>query len=187
SDRNAVRICVTELNEAGNYEKAYELSNMIIRKSSATVDDFCTHIDICLSNNKIEEAVRLAKSMYAKNCLNENVQKAYVKVLVFSDSTSEAEKLINLLMASASAELKSFLFYEKSFLYGDESSTIENLRSSLTQNPRNSDALYRLYQVYYNKKDWKRAQYYLRQVVALNPVDANALAKNEELDELLKR
>ncbi|MCR5763204.1 MAG: hypothetical protein K6G00_07480, partial [Treponema sp.] len=47
SDRNAVRICVTELNEAGNYEKAYELSNMIIRKSSATVDDFCTHIDIC--------------------------------------------------------------------------------------------------------------------------------------------
>lgn len=187
SNRTAVRICITELDKAGDYLKAYDLSSRIIKNSSATIEDFCSHIDVCLSCRKTEEASKIAKNLYAKNSQNIDVQKSYVKVLVASAQDSEAEKLINSLMATADSEMKSFLFYEKSFLYGSEASTLENLRSSLTNNPRNSDALYRLYQVYYNKKDWKRAQYYLRQVVALNPVDSNALAKNEELNVLLKK
>lgn len=183
----ASRICVAELNKKGEYAKAYELSSKIIQKSSVSMEDFCSHIDICLSCRKTEEASRIAKDLFSKNRQNADVQKAYVKVLVSSGQDSEADKQINSLMANADSAMKSFLFYEKSFLYGDESSMLENLRASLTQNPRNSDALYRLYQVYYNKKDWKRAQYYLRQVVALNPVDSNALAKNEELNSLLKK
>ncbi|MBR1910919.1 MAG: tetratricopeptide repeat protein [Treponema sp.] len=187
NNRDATKICINELNKAGSYARAYELSNKVVQKSYATIEDFCLHIDICLACRKSDEASKLAKALFAKEPQNVGVQKASVKVLVASGQDSEAEKLINALVAGADSEMKSFLFYEKSFLYGDEASVLENLRTSLTNNPRNSDALYRLYQVYYNKKDWKRAQYYLRQVVALNPVDSNALAKNEELDVLLKK
>lgn len=183
----AVRICVSELNKAGEYSKAYDLSSTVVNKDSATMDDLCRHIDICISCRRYDEASRLARRLYAEDGSVLDVQKALVKVLVAQEKTSEAEKMINSLMASSDSEMKSFLYYEKSFLYGDEASTLENLRASLTQNPRNSQSLYRLYQVYYNKKDWRRAQYYLRQVVALNPVDSNALAKNEELNTLLKR
>lgn len=186
NNREAVRVCVSELNKTGEYSKAYELSSKIVQKNSS-VEDLCRHIDICLSSGKSEEAFSVAKSLYAKNKQNVEVQKSFVKVLVAANQTSEAEKMISSLMVDADSEMKSFLYYQKSFLYGDEASTLESLRSSLTQNPRNSESLYRLYQVYYNKKDWRRAQYYLRQVVALNPIDANALAKNEELNTLLQK
>ena len=77
--------------------------------------------------------------------------------------------------------MKSFLFYEQSFLSADDKDAVAQLRSSLTQNPRNTDALTRLYEIYYSKKDWKRAQYYLKQVVALNPTNKKALAMSQKL------
>ena len=145
------------------------------------------HVDICLACRRIDEAWSLASSLYEKAPKEELSQKCYLKVLVATGRTDKAARLIASLMPSADSQMKSFLYYERSFLYGDEASVLDSLRQSLTSNPRNSDALYRLYQVYYNKKDWKRAQYYLKQVVALNPVDKSVIAKNAELDNLLKK
>ena len=64
---------------------------------------------------------------------------------------------------------------------------LADLRSSLTANPRNKDSLYRLYRIYYGKKDWRRAQYYLKQVVAIDPANPDYLSRNAELDKLLRR
>ena len=87
----------------------------------------------------------------------------------------------------ANARMKSFLFYERSFLASSEDALLSDLRSSLTSNPRNKDALMRLYQVYFNKKEYRKAQYYLKQVVALTPGDENLLVLNRDLDKLLAR
>ena len=186
-NREAVKICITELGKNGDYEAAYRLSSKAIKDSILAEDIYYTHIDVCLALRKYDEAWKLSHDLYTRNKGLAEAQKAYLKVLVATGRTGDAEKMIASLMATADSQMKSFLYYEQSFLYGDESSMLENLRSSLTLNPRNSEALYRLYQVYYNKKDWRRAQYYLRQVVALNPVDGKALAKNKELDALLQK
>ena len=186
-NREAVKVCITELSKNGDWEAAYRLSSKAIKDSILAEELRYMHIDICLALRKNDEAWQMSRELYTKNKNVAEAQKAYLKVLVATGRTADAEKMISSLMATADSQMKSFLYYEQSFLYGDESSVLENLRSSLTLNPRNSEALYRLYQVYYNKKDWRRAQYYLRQVVALNPVDGNALAKNKELDALLQK
>ena len=93
--------------------------------------------------------------------------------------------MIAALMDGADSSMKSFLYYEKSFLGADDKDAVASLRSSLTQNPRNTDALTRLYEIYYDKQDWKRAQYYLKQVVALNPTNKKALAMSQKLEKII--
>ena len=90
-------------------------------------------------------------------------------------------------MPESNVRMKSFLYYERSFLRTSEDQVLADLRSSLTANPRNKDSLYRLYRIYYGKKDWRRAQYYLKQVVALDPSNATYVRQNSELDGLLRR
>ena len=63
--------------------------------------------------------------------------------------------------------------------------SLADLRSSLIANPRNTDSLFRLYQIYYDKKDYRKAQYYLKQVVALNPNDTDVKNLNEQLNQLI--
>ena len=89
-------------------------------------------------------------------------------------------------MNGSSAKIKSYLFYRRSFLQLTEEKQLADLRSSLISNPRNSDALFRLYEVYYGKKDYKKAQYYLRQVVAINPNDSSVKKLNEALTKLMQ-
>ena len=95
-------------------------------------------------------------------------------------------RYIDSLMSSASPKVKSYLFYRRSFLQLTEEKQLADLRSSLISNPRNSDALFRLYEVYYSKKDYKKAQYYLRQVVAINPNDSSFKKLNDALTKLIQ-
>ena len=187
ADEDAVRVCLTELMKCSDNEGAYAISSAALKGGNTASWLQFMHVDICLACRRIDEAWSLASSLYEKAPKEELSQKCYLKVLVATGRTDKAARLIASLMPSADSQMKSFLYYERSFLYGDEASVLDSLRQSLTSNPRNSDALYRLYQVYYNKKDWKRAQYYLKQVVALNPVDKSVIAKNAELDNLLKK
>ena len=60
-----------------------------------------------------------------------------------------------------------------------------DLRSSLMADSRNSDSLFRLYEIYFEKKDYKKAQYYLKQVVAINPNDSSLKKINEALTQLI--
>ena len=184
SNREAVQVCIAELAKEGSYEEAYRLSSSFAAESS-DAGLLHNHIDICLSLGKFEEATTLATNLYTKNRTDTEARKSYIKVLVATGRKADAQDLITNLMADADSSLKSFLYYEQSFLYTDDKSVVAQLRSSLTQNPRNTDALTRLYEVYYNKQDWKKAQYYLKQVVALNPTNKKALAMSKKLDKII--
>ena len=67
-----------------------------------------------------------------------------------------------------------------------EDLVLADLRSSLTHNSRNSDTLFRLYEIYFERKDYNFAQYYLKQVVAIKPNDTSARQLNEALTQLIK-
>lgn len=187
SNAKAKEICISEMYKSGKYQQAYALSSGMISEKNVQRSALFTHIDICLALRKTTEAGNLAGRIYKESPEDEETQKAYIKVLASSGQVAAANQLIAKLLPDANSKMKSFLYYERSFLQGSEDQVLSDLRSSLTANPRNKDSLYRLYKIYYNKKDWRRAQYYLKQVVALDPANSIYVRQNAELDKLLKR
>lgn len=168
-----------------DFKKAYELSARLIAKDSANSENLFRHVNICLEIGKQDEAWNLISPVYREKSGDENVIQTYIVALDATGRDSQALSLINQLLPSASSRLKSFLYYRRSLLQGDETSALSDLRSSLIANPRNSDALFRLYQIYFDKKDYRKAQYYLKQVVALNPNDEEYHRLNDALTLLL--
>ena len=184
---SALQIQVSELQQAHNYSGAYKASSVLMKLKDVPAGAVYTHIDICLMSNHKDEAWELASRLYSENSGDEAVLQSYIHVLVSTGRNQEAERMIAQQLNGANARMKSFLFYERSFLASSEDALLSDLRSSLTSNPRNKDALMRLYQVYFNKKEYRKAQYYLKQVVALTPGDENLLVLNRDLDKLLAR
>lgn len=183
----AKEICVSELYKSGDYQQSYAMSSKLISGSNVSRSILYSHIDICLALRKTTEAGNLAERIYRESPDDEDSQMAYIKVLASSGKVSSAMQLIERLLPDANSKMKSFLYYERSFLQSTDDQVLSDLRSSLTSNPRNKESLYRLYQIYYNKKDWRRAQYYLKQVVALDPANSIYVRQNSELEKLLKR
>lgn len=181
----AAKICIKELIKEKKYEEAYKLSKKLVSQENVLKETKITHIEICTNAKRTEEAFSIASELYKNTPQDELVQQIYLKVLVSLNRKTEAMSIINSLISGANSKMKSFLFYQKSFFESTEEAMLSDLRSSLTSNPRNEEALYKLYQVYYNKSDWRRAQYYLKQVVALDPTNTEYLLKNSELDRLL--
>src|SRR5574344_164707 len=180
-------LSMTELTKNGSYQSAYEKSSALLARKDCPQNVVYTHVDICLALNKREEANKIASSLYNASPSDENAQQLYLKVLVAFGRKTEGLRLIENLLPAANAKMKSFLLYEKSYFEATDELVLGDLRSSLTANPRNRDALYRLYEIYYAKKDWRKAQYYLKQVVALNPTDAALLKRNSELESLIDK
>ena len=184
---DALQIKIASMVQAKKWSEAYKASSELVKKTGLPDSVLLTHIKICLQAGRKDEAWRNVSSLYSPNSSNEEIVQAYIDVLVSTGRTSEASRLIGQLLPNASAKMKSFLYYERSFLVGGESAILADLRSSLTANPRNTDSLYRLYRIYYNKKEYRKAQYYLKQVVALSPKDEQLLQLNKELEDILKR
>lgn len=178
---------VQSLYNEGRYSEAYTLSKKLLGDKVVPQRAVLMHTKVCLAMHYNDEAWKYAASLYEKNSDNIEIIQYYIEVMIKTGRTQSASKLINsMLSGTPSANLKSFLFYERSFLTSNEGTVLSDLRSSLIANPRNSDALFRMYQIYYGRKDYRKAQYYLKQVVSLNPNDEKYLRLNSELDQLLK-
>ena len=130
--------------------------------------------------------MELAQKAYNANRSSELITQTYVLASTQVLGRDESLKLIDSMMPSASSKIKSYLYYRKSYLERNEDASLADLRSSLIANPRNSDALFRLYEIYYDKKDYRKAQYYLKQVVAINPNDSSVRKLNEALTQLIQ-
>ena len=96
------------------------------------------------------------------------------------------KQVINQKMKGADSQLKSILYYYNAKLeQGNSSEYLNFLQSSLLSNPRNKDSLFAMYEWYLKTKDYKKAKYYLGQVLALNPSNKNLVNLSENLDKLL--
>ena len=168
------------------WQKAYEVSSRLVSGADSSREYLFNHVEICLALKRYDEAWNLVSQAYRQSPSDENVVQAYISVMVASGRNSQALSLINQQIDSAGSKLKSFLYYQRSFLRETEALSLSDLRSSLIANPRNSDALFRLYEIYFAKNDYRKAQYYLKQVVALNPNDSELRALNEKLNSLIK-
>ena len=188
----ALKIQVNEDMRNGNWEEAYKSSIRIIKNGkdlsrSADMNSVLAHVEICLNLGFISEASELAEKLYAENSVSDSIRECYIRVLIASGRSGQAALLIEQFLPSASSKMRSSLYYERSRIQSSVDAKLQDLRSSLTSNPRNRNALYSLYEFYYTKADYRKAQYYLKQVIALNSSDERLLALNRELDSYLKR
>lgn len=185
-DREGVQYAIEGLVRRKMWDKAYGYSSAFVKQDNISREMLLKHIEICLALGKNDEAWNTVLPIYKKEAKNEDVLQAYINVLSSIGKTSEAMSLINELLSSAPSKMKSYLHYRRSILQSRESDKLSDLRSSIIAYPRNSDALFSLYEVYYKKQDYRKAQYYLKQVVALRPNDAEIISLNEKLSAYLK-
>ncbi|NLK45494.1 MAG: tetratricopeptide repeat protein [Treponema sp.] len=181
---NALYIIVKEAIKNEQWQTANERSNklMQVRNDDKTK---LLRVDVCLGLNNLAEAQSIAKELYASAPEKEEVQIMYIRVLIASKNISEASALIEKILPKASQRAKSSIYYQRSRIASTQSAKMNDLRSSLAVNPRNDEALYDLYKIYYNQKDYKKAQYYLKQVIAVKPFDEKLLKNQLELEKLL--
>ncbi|MCQ2572538.1 MAG: hypothetical protein MJ182_01455 [Treponema sp.] len=169
------------------WQSAYEISHRLALEGKLSSDIVAKHVEICLQLGKTGEASSIAQKAYDQDPQNETVVMAYVLAQIAGGNKKQSLELIDSLLETSSQKImRSNLYYRRSFLQGTESAAMADLRRSLTENARNTDSLFRLYEIYYEKEDFKKAQYYLKQVVALNPNDSNYRKMNESLTQLLK-
>ena len=186
SNSDALLYALDGLMQRENWQEAYDISSRLIKKQGENENLILKHVTVCLKLNKKSEAMELAQKAYNSNTSSEILTQTYVLASTQVLSRDESIKLIDTMMSSASSKIKSYLYYRKSFLERNEDSSLADLRASLIANPRNSDSLFRLYEIYYDKKDYRKAQYYLKQVVAINPNDSSVRKLNEALTQLVQ-
>ena len=140
-----------------------------------------------LGAGQTSKALSLAKKLYAntKNPSNSFIN-LYMEALYAGKDYQTVKQVINQKIKGADSQLKSILYYYNAKLeQGNSSKYLNFLQSSLLSNPRNKDSLFAMYEWYLKTKDYKKAKYYLGQVLALNPSNKNLVNLSENLDKLL--
>ena len=182
----ALSFLIQTLMSEGKWAEAYAASKKIMALSNPGVDAICAHTRICLSLGYGGEAWETASALYNRLPNEDKAVQIYVECMARTGRGAQAMRFINTSINSASSSMKSFFYYQRSFLASGEAAQLSDLRSAVIANPRNSDALFRMYGIYFAKQDYRKAQYYLRQVIALNPNNQNYLKLNADLDKLIK-
>lgn len=185
-NEEALVYALNALERRSLWQSAYEISHRLALKETLSSDIVAKHVEICLQLGKTGEAVNTASKAYEQNPQDETVLQTYILAQIAGGNKNQSLTLINSLLETSSQKMKSYLYYRRSFLQGTEAASLSDLRNSLISNPRNSDALFRLYEIYFSKEDYKKAQYYLKQVVALNPNDSTFRKLNESLTKRLQ-
>jgi len=140
-----------------------------------------------LGAGQATRAVSIARSLYQDDVRTDTLTGLYLQALIATGETGIARALIDDRMPTASSALKSVLFYHESRMISDPDRQLSVLRSSLLADPRNGDALFAMYQWYFDRGDYRKAQYYLKQVIALEPRNRRYGELLSNLDELLAR
>lgn len=186
NSEEAMKYKINALSAAGEWQKAYKESSWYLRTHSDERDAIFTHIRLCLELRKNDEAFSLISPIYKANGDDEDVLRSYISVLVRTGRGGEASAVINRQLGSATPAMRSFCYYERSLMQPSQEAALADLRSALIAQPRNKDALFRLYQIYYDNRDYRKAQYYLKQVIALDRGNQAIRRLDEDLQRLVR-
>ena len=182
----ALAVLAKDAAKKKEWQRAYDAVSLLGRLQSLSSENTLLYVQICLALKKNRQARELLEQVYSPDTSDEHILQWYIRLLIAEGKKNEAASLIETLIPRSSGKMKSILYYERSRLAGDSTRELADLRSSLTSNPRNEDALYDLYLYYYRQKDYRKAQYYLKQVIALNPADPEFLKLNAALEQRLQ-
>jgi len=144
------------------------------------------HIERGLGNNA--RALTFAQELYQRDTANIEFTGVYVSALIDNGRRDEASRLLESRINSVpSGTVKSNYYYLRSRVQTNEDAVLSDLRSSLFEDPRNLDAIIAMFMAYHNRREERRAVYYLRQALAISPNDSRLTRYEAEYASLLGR
>lgn len=180
-NEKAYSLLITSALNEGNAARAFRYLESLLA-ASPSYSNYSFMVNVAFSAKQYARALGWASAWYAAAPALDDAVSAYVRALVFSGQKKQALALIQDRLqpsANATSALRSSLFFCRSQIQGDHDSIVSDLRSSLMEDPRNVLALLGMFDVYFSDKDYKRAQYYLRQAQSLAPMDAEVASRQK--------
>ncbi|AEJ19976.1 tetratricopeptide repeat protein [Gracilinema caldarium] len=166
---NILELAVIVAIRQQNWAQAQVYNNQLIDNRRSTTD-LANAVLIQQGLKKYDQALLFARELYDRDPVNEQNTLTYVLALINAGKKEDARLIIDAKITSVSSStLKSSYYYLRSKLKTDEESILNDLRSSLFEDPRNLDALIAMLEVYHRRKDERRAVYYLKQALSLSP------------------
>lgn len=142
----------------------------------------------CIGMKKWNEAVNTARIAYtAVKSPSNDIIALYLETLYGANEFLTIKQIITRYLPTARSSLKSVLLYYQALLETNEEEKLDLLRLSLLSDPRSSLTLFALYEWYFKHKDYRKASYYLQQVVALDPDNRTYIELSNTLDGLIRR
>ena len=194
-------IAIVTAKDASNAEAA----NLIVRNAVAnenwtlavTNAETLNELNPSIENNQLlalsylgagqtAKAFQVAHELYIQDTSSdEQICALYLESLSRIGNISELLRVINDKMPTASNSLKSILYYYQAKISSGEVK-LSYLRSSLLADPRNIKSLFAMYQYYSASGDYKKSEYYLKQVIAIEPLNKKNIRLLQELQAKLK-
>ena len=182
----AIAIRVDEFILQEQWQDAYTANSRLYAQAKKDPHVLLNQIKICLALNKVSEAREAYDFLQELTGENEESLLCNIRILIAEKAETSARSLIETNLGKVTnTRTKSALYFERSKLASSDEARLNDLRFSLTANPRNADALFSLYNYYFQQKEYRKAQYYLKQAVSLNTNSKILLERNKELDILL--
>jgi len=172
------------------WQDAQSFLNRILQ-TRRTVQDLTDgyYVERGLGNNA--RALSYARELYDRDSSNTEYILIYISALIDNARRDEASRLIESRLAAAggsgAAGTRSRLYFLRSRIQGNEEAALSELRSSLFEDPRNLDALIAIFEIYHNRREERRAVYYLRQALAIAPDHPRLKRYENEYASLLGR
>ncbi|MDR2535715.1 MAG: hypothetical protein LBD29_06750 [Treponema sp.] len=117
-----------------------------------------------------DAAFGYAKELHEKEPSNEEGTITYISALIDIGQFGEARSLIESRLAALnSGAVKAMYYYQRSRIQGSQEAGLNDLRSSLFEDPRNINALLGLLEIYHQQGDGRRALYYYKQARSFEP------------------
>lgn len=183
-NKGALTLSAEDYIAAGRWSDALSASAALVQVDSG-IPSLSVRLRALIGGGRFPEALTLSSRLYEADPASPQTVSWRLEALIGAGDTAGASALIASLLPEAPALVKSRLFYYKSSLESDSEARLAALRSSLLSDPRNGDALFAMYSLYYGRKDWRKAQYYLKQVIAISPGTPRYEKLLSELDLLL--
>ncbi|MDR1836992.1 MAG: tetratricopeptide repeat protein [Treponema sp.] len=175
TDGSSIEVLSLSLRDAVRREEWQEAQSFLNRilPVRRTVQDLTDgyYVERGLGNNA--RALTFARELYDRDNSNNEYAIIYISALIDNARRDEASRLIESRLASlgttGSGTTRSRLFFLRSRIQGNEEAALSDLRSSQFEDPRNLDALIAMFEIYHNRREERRAVYYLRQALAISP------------------
>jgi predicted Zn-dependent protease len=138
------------------------------RRSSA---DLLSAYAVEYGSGNNAQALAYARELYQKEPNSEDANIAYISALLDTGRLDEAARLIDVrINNAASGATKARYYFLRSRTRGtNEDARLNDLRSCLFEDPRNFNALLAMFDIYRQRRDDRRAVYYLKQALAIAP------------------
>jgi tetratricopeptide (TPR) repeat protein len=154
-----------------NWREAQGYLSRLLEVRRSTHDLFNAYtVERGLGNNA--RALAYARELYERDTGNDAGVMAYISALIDTGRPDEANRMIeSRLSAVPGGVQKSRYYYLRSRIRTGEEAIMNDLRSSLFEDPRNLNALIAMFEIYHRRRDERRAVYYLKQALAISPND----------------